>query len=158
MNFLMDFRELTFPVVAISNSYKMKTTKEAIYFDNTIVRKYKDLLTTFNLTNQVEDLPKNLLFMTPEKLLSNLNKVKYSYFITTDFRVFKSVKKLNITIKTGTVVRETEDYLLIKGIPYYFKKTIPRPNDSYKPLFAVVNGLAFLIGWANNFEKYTDWL
>ncbi len=146
---LMDFFEIKFPVSLLSkkdNETPTETTNKVSFGDKYVLKSSKNLLDAFNINNTY--IPKTLAFCNnPESFLSSLDLVKTNYILDSDFNVFLPQKYLSIEYHTLTLYQEYPNYLRVKEYSYFFKKLIEKDEKNTKPLFALVNRIAYFIGW-----------
>ncbi len=146
---LMDFFEIKFPVTLLSkknNESPTETSQKVIFGNSYILKTPKGLLDAFNIHNTYN--PKTLAFCsTPESFLSSLDLVKTNYILDNNFNIFLPQKYLSIEYHTLTLYQEYKSYIRVREYSYFFRKLIEKDEKNNKPLFALVNDIAFFIGW-----------
>ena len=148
---LLDFFEINFPVLIISRKDypKLKETTNRIYFGDKYVLKQKNnLLEEFDILHTYT--PKTLSYLAlPEILLSNLPIVQHNYILDSKFNVFILVDAIQVAYFTTKIYKTFGKYFKVKQFSYFFEQLTAQPSNKHEPVLALVNNVAYFIGWSD---------
>ena len=148
---LLDFFDIKFPISTIKKGQELKDTTEKLFIgDKFVLKESASLLDALSINNQAF-IPETLLYCAnPEIFLGALDIVKDNYILDSKFDLYIPQKFVNIEYHTLTLYKEYNKYLRIHEYTYYFKKLIEKDEKNTKPLFSLVNKIAYFIGWTDS--------